>query len=99
MIEMRVAVQQKLDVLDREAELGDALFYDRRRFRKTAVQKNRAIGSPDEEGRDIGRADVVNVADDAEGFHGLVPLGALLGAALSEETGIQRQQEDDYWQA
>ena len=82
MIEVRMAVEQDLDVFDREAEVGDVLLDDWRGFGQAAIQQNRALRCLDKKRRDVGCADIVNVADDAERLDRLVPLGALFGAVL-----------------
>ncbi len=83
MVVVRVAVQQDLDVFDRKAERGDVLLDERRGFGQPAVQQNVAGRSPNEERRYM-RADVVDIADDAKGFDGLVPGGAAVGVALGQ---------------
>src|ERR1700736_471784 len=86
---MRVAVQQEFDVVDRKAQFGDVFLDQRRSFRKTTIKKYRAFGSPDKERRYVGRADVVNVADDPEGLDGLVPGGTHVRGHLSESEGAK----------
>src|ERR1700681_2329958 len=95
MIEMSVAVQQKLDVVDREAQLGDAFLDQWRGFGQTAVEQDGASRSPNEERRYVGRADVVNTADDAEWLDGLVPGGALVSADLCVADRAKREEEEN----
>ena len=70
---VRLRVQEHFDVLDVEAELRDARHDHRRGAGIAAVEHDVALGPGDEEGRDVVRADVVEVAGDAERFGGLLP--------------------------
>ena len=52
----------------------------------------------DEKGRNVGGADVINIANDAERLDGLVPFGALIGAVLSihaEDSASESKRKDE----
>jgi hypothetical protein len=70
---VRLRAQEHFDVLDVEAELRDARHDHRRGAGIAAVEHDVALRPGDEEGRDIVRADVVQVAGDAERFGRLLP--------------------------
>ncbi len=95
MIKMRMAVEQKLDVLHGEAEFRDVLLDERSGFGKATVQQDGALGGSDEERRDVGGAYVVDVADDAEWLNGLVPRGTFAGIALGQCLRAEQKQEKD----
>src|SRR5688572_7317850 len=68
MIGMWLRVQKHSDVFDAEAELRDARDDHRRGCGIAAIEHDVALGPSDKEGRSIGRADVIQVAGDAERF-------------------------------
>ena len=68
MIRVGFRVQEQFDILDVEAELGDAPHDQLRGGGIAGVEHDVALGSGDEEGGDVARADVVEVAGDAERF-------------------------------
>ena len=70
---VRLRVQEHFDVLDVEAELRDARHDHLRSGGIAGVEHDVALGPGDEEGRDVVRADVVEVAGDAERFGRLLP--------------------------
>ena len=70
---VRLRVQEHFDVLDVEAELRDARHDHRRGAGIAAVEHDVALGPGDEERRDVVRADVVEIAGDAERFGRLLP--------------------------
>jgi hypothetical protein len=72
-IGVRFRVQERFDVLDVEAECRDARHDHRRGAGIAAVEHDVALRRGDEEGRDVVRADVVEIAGDAERFSGLLP--------------------------
>ena len=72
-IGVRLRVQEHFDVLDVEAELRDARHDHLRGGGIAGVEHDVALGPGDEEGGDIVRADVVEVAGDAERFGGRLP--------------------------
>jgi hypothetical protein len=96
----RRRVDQEFDVLDVEPELRDARDDHRRGGLIAAIEHDVPLGSGDEEGRDGVRADVVEIAGDAERFGGLLPFeGAFschfmptntAGAALSASSRSNR---------
>ena len=73
MVWMWLRVQKHFDVLDAEAELGDARHDHRGGARIAAIEHDVTLGPGDEEGRGIRRANVVQVAGDAERFGGELP--------------------------
>src|ERR1700735_5221793 len=98
MIVVRVAVQQDLDIFDREAEFRDALLDEPRGFGKSAIEQDGTLRGLDIERRNIGGADVINIANDAERLDGLVPFGALIGAVLSihaEDSASESKRKDE----
>jgi hypothetical protein len=72
-IGMRFRVQEHFDILDVEAELRDAPHDHRRGGGIAGVEHNVALWRGDEEGGDVVRAHVVEVAGDAERFGGRLP--------------------------
>ena len=93
-------VEQHFDVLDVEAELRDAGHDHRRGGGIAAVEHDVALGPGDEEGRDVVRADVVEIAGDAERFGGLLPVAVCVGLPLPAEEhgggGAQSEHEDQH---
>ena len=88
---MRVAVEQNLHVAEFESERGDVRLDLRRGFDIAAIDHDVAGWRRDEKRRDFLRAHVIDVADDFEWRHRLVPRAAFrIGlrenfAALSAE--------------
>ena len=73
MVGVRLRVQEHFDVLDVEAELGDAGHDHRRGGGIAAIEHDVPCGTGDEEGGDIVRADVIQIAGDAERLNRLLP--------------------------
>src|SRR6185503_17656215 len=66
-----VAVEQKADVRNLEAEALDIRANHRHRLLESAVEEEVSLGGGDEVRRDVRRADVVDVAGAPERLHGL----------------------------
>jgi len=63
---MRVAVQDDFNVREAETEFGNALANARHCRFKPGIQKDMALRRGDEKRTDAGRADVMDVADEAK---------------------------------
>jgi hypothetical protein len=72
-IEVRVAVQQKLYVAQVETEFRNVAFDLWRGFDKTAVEKEMPLRRGDQEGCHFGGADIVKISDDPKWRHRFVP--------------------------
>src|ERR1044071_2825679 len=72
-IVVRVAAEDVLDVGDFESELLDVRANHRRGLFEAAVEEEVTLRRGDEIRRDVGRSDVIDIADDAERFDRLVP--------------------------
>jgi hypothetical protein len=94
-IGVRLRVEKHFDVLDVEAELGDARHNHTGCRRIAGVEDDVPLGPGDQEGRDVARSDVVEVASDAERFSGLLSAN-LCGVAPPAEK-YQRNNAED-WQ-
>src|SRR4029078_505251 len=81
----RLRVDEHLHVGDVETELGDARHEERRGGRLAAGNQDIALGAGEQEGREVGRADVVQVAGDAERLGGRLALQVRLVFALTAD--------------
>ena len=70
---MRVGVQNDFDVGKFETEFGKARLNSGHGHFKAGIEDDVSLWGGDEKGTDAGGADVVDVADDAEGFERGVP--------------------------
>ena len=99
-VHVRLRVQDHFDVPDVKAELRDARQDQRRGCGITAVDQDVTLGPGDEEGRDVVRADVVEIAGDAERLGGLlstsVPSRLPCPQGEHGEGGGQPEQEDQH---
>ena len=75
MIEVSVAGQEQAQVLQSESQLRDAGLDERGGLAESGVQQDEPVRSGDEERRDVGGADVVEVSGNPEGRERPVPLG------------------------
>src|SRR3954453_12659809 len=95
---MRLRVQEHFDVLDVEAELRDARHDHWRGAGIAAIEHDVPRGPGDEERRDIIRADVVQIARDAERFDRRLsaPLRRIQPPADEYQRKNTRQSQQDY---
>src|SRR6185312_11488183 len=77
MVGVRVTVEEYLHVGHLEAQLQDVALYLGRGLGESPVEQYEATGGMDEVGRDVRRADVVDVAYDPEGRDRLILCGLL----------------------
>ena len=66
MIDMSVAIEQQLDVLEAEAELADAVADHRDRVDEPTVDHDMPFGRRDQVRGDVRSPDVIEIPDDAE---------------------------------
>jgi hypothetical protein len=92
-IAVRVADEQNLDVAEAEAKRLNALADERRRRREIAVDKDEAFGRSDKVRGEIGAADVIKIAGDAEGRKGRGPLGS--SAPRSADVQCEREKQSE----
>ena len=98
MVRMRLRVQEHSDILDAEAEFRNARHDHRCGCGIAAIEHDVALGPGDEEGRGIRRANVVQVAGDAERFGGPLPasLCRIQPPAHEYQRKNTRQSYEDY---
>src|SRR5213593_4174132 len=72
MIDVRLPRKQNLDVLEMKTELFDACLDQWNRFLKSAIDQKMASRRRDQKRREIARADIVHIRDDAVCREGLV---------------------------
>src|SRR3954465_7953704 len=99
MLEVRLGAQDRLYILDVEAELLDARGDERRTVREAAVDEHVALRARDQENRDVLASDVIQVAGNAERCHvGLMGLRIVLlngDAPRHEQRGKDAEAGDE----
>src|SRR5687767_8034741 len=77
MVEMRVRIEDELDVFDTEAKRADVLLDERRRLRQRAVKQNQSRIRRDQHRGEARGANIMRVTKNAERLVWLVPLGTV----------------------
>ena len=90
-VEMRMRVEQLLDVGDLEAELLDVRLDLRVRLGQAGVDENMTLRRGDQERREARGADVVDVADDAERLGRFVPRDLQLVEQVAQGLRLRRR--------
>src|SRR5205814_10136756 len=92
MITMRVADEYDLDVLVREPELLDDLFEQGDILFEVSIEQDMPLVRRDQITREVGRANVIDVAGDSKGREFPVPIGI----ALRQQGRRSEKERDDY---
>ena len=90
-VEMGVAVEQNLDVIELESELDDVRLDLRRGLDEAAVDQDVTRRRGDQVGGDVGCADVVEILGDAERRDRLVPRAPLFGGLARRRRRLKRE--------